>query len=52
MDDANPVLTSIIGIITASKIVGVMIPSMKNWVLVAKYVKRILRLKKRNLEAA
>ena len=40
-----------IGKIKADHIVGVMIASRKNWPSVANYVERILRLKKRDLEA-
>ena len=43
-------LTSTIGTITAANIAGVMIASRKNWTLVANYVERMLRLKKRDLE--
>ena len=45
-------LTSTIGTITAANIVGVMIVSRENWASVAIYVERILRLKKRDFEAA
>ena len=43
---------SIIGMITATNIVGVVIARRGNWASVANYVERILRLKKRDLEAA
>lgn len=46
------VLTSIVGTITAANIVGVMIASSENWTSVVNYVERILRRKKRDLEAA
>ena len=46
------VLTSIIGTITAANIVEIMIASRENWASVANYVEHILRLKKRDLEAA
>ena len=46
------VLTSIVGLITAANIVGVMTASSENWTSVVNYVERILRLKKRDLEAA
>ena len=46
------VLTSIIGMITAANIIGVMISSGENWISVANYVERISRLKKRDLKAA
>ena len=46
------VLLSIIGTTTAVNIVGVMIASREKWASVKKYVERILRLKKRDLEAA
>ena len=36
----------------AANIVGVMIASRENWASVANYVQPILRLKKRDLEAA
>ena len=38
--------------ITAAYIVGVMITSREDWAPVENYVVRILRLKKRDLEAA
>ena len=44
-------VTPIIGTITAANIVAVIIASRENWALVACYVERILRLKKRDLEA-
>ena len=43
---------SIIGTIKATNIVGVIIASKENWASVAKCVERILKLKKRDLEAA
>ena len=43
---------SIIGTITAADIVGIMIARRKYWVSGANYVDSILRLKKRDLEAA
>ena len=45
-------LTTSIGTITAANIVDVMIASRENWSSVANYVERILRLKKKDLEAA
>ena len=45
------VLTSIIGTITVANIVGVTIAIRENWASVVNYVERILRLKKRDLEA-
>ena len=48
----SSVLTSIIGTIMAANIVGVMIASRYNWASMPNYVERILRLKKRDLEAA
>ena len=45
-------LTSTIGTITAAKIVGLLIASRENWVSVANYVEQILRLQKRDHEAA
>ena len=46
------VLSSIFEAMTAANIVGVISTSMENWDSVANYVERILRLKKRDLEAA
>ena len=46
------ILMSVIGTITAANIVGVVIASRENWASVANYVQRILRLKKRDLQAA
>ena len=43
---------SVIGTITAANIVGFMIASRENWASLTNYVERILRLKKRDLEAA
>ena len=43
---------STIGTTTAVNIVGVMIAIRENWASEANYVERILRLKKRDLEAA
>ena len=43
---------SIIGTLTAANIVGVLIPSRENSASVANYVESILKLKKRDLEAA
>ena len=45
------VLTSIMGTITVANIIRVMIASWENWELVANYMERILRLKKRDLKA-
>ena len=45
-------LTSTIGTITAANIVGVMIASRENFASVANYVDGIVRLKKKDLEAA
>ena len=45
-------LTSTIGMITAANNIGVMIASRKKWASVANYLERILRLKKRDFEAA
>ena len=44
-------LTSTIRQITATNIVGIIIASRENWFSVANYVERILRLKRRDLEA-
>ena len=46
------VLVSVIEMITASNIVGIVIASRENWPSEANYVGRILKLKKRYLEAA
>ena len=46
------VLTSIIGTISATNVVRVIMANRENWISVAKYVEHILGLKKRNLEAA
>ena len=43
-------LTSIIEMIMAANIIRVMIMSRENWTLMANYVERILRLKKKDLE--
>ena len=44
-------LTATIWTIKAANIVGIMITSRENWASVANYVERILRLKKREIEA-
>ena len=44
--------TSIIETITTANIVVVMIASRANWASMANYVEQIVRLKKRDLEAA
>ena len=46
------VLTPVIGTITVANMVEVMIASKGNWISGANYMKLILRLKKRDIEAA
>ena len=52
MQNTLSLLMSIIGTITDANIVGVMIANRKNRASVANYMERILKLKKRDHEAA